>query len=259
MQPLVVALALLAAGTQSAMVCVPAGTFRMGCALDRRCDIVEGNAPPHDVTLSAFEIDRTEVTQAAYRACADAGACTAASCGGGAATRNHPVACVSWKQARDYCSWVHKRLPTESEWERAVRGTDQRPYPWGSNEPSCARANFLGCGGASWPVGHAPAGASAVGAFDMAGNVAEWVNDWMDSTYYRSEAAAMDPTGPGRGESRGVRGGAYDDPPSRAENALHAALRGGADPQTRIPTIGFRCARSVPRGRGGLEPIEACR
>jgi serine/threonine-protein kinase len=158
---------------------------------------------------------------------------------------DHPIACVTFEQARSYCGWHGKRLPSEAEWERAARGSDARPFPWGEDEPTCAHANFLGCAGAPSAVGHAPVGASPGGVFDMAGNVAEWVADWMDREYYRWHPTPLNPRGPVRGEQRVVRGGSFEDPAGQADNALHVASRASAPPAVRRPTLGFRCARSV--------------
>ncbi|HEX3760507.1 MAG TPA: SUMF1/EgtB/PvdO family nonheme iron enzyme [Kofleriaceae bacterium] len=223
------------------MVRIAAGPFRMGCDLDRRCGTTEGASPGHDVTLSAFEIDRTEVTRAAYAGCVAAGACAAPGCDG---APEQPVSCVSWRDAREFCTWRHARLPTEAEWERAARGPGEgRPFPWGNAAPSCARANYLGCTGGPRPVGQTPAGSTPDGIADLAGNVSEWVADWFSGDAYR--ASASDPQGPATGELRGVRGGAYDDPAGDADNPLHVAARDAAPPDRRLPTRGFRCARSV--------------
>jgi formylglycine-generating enzyme required for sulfatase activity len=218
----------------------------MGCeGGEIRCDQIEGSAPLHPVTLSAFAIDRTEVSQGAYLACVHAGRCSPAGCGGGTATRDHPVACVDWFQARTYCAWDHQRLPTEAEWERAARGgADTRVFPWGDEEPTCARANFFDCGRGTWPVGSA-CGASPEGALDMAGNVSEWTADWMGGEYYRSHPMPADPKGPADGYQRVVRGGAFDDPASANEDSLSVATRASQPPDVRLPSIGFRCAHSL--------------
>jgi formylglycine-generating enzyme required for sulfatase activity len=226
---------------------IPAHNFSMGCpGGDNRCDEVEGVAPLHPVTLSAFAIDRTEVTQRAYLACVEAGRCSPAGCGGGVATREHPVACIDWYQAETYCRWDHQRLPTEAEWERAARGrADDRVFPWGDEEPTCALANSLDCGGSTWAVGSAPAGASPDGVLDMAGNVSEWTADWMAAEYYRSHPTPADPKGPHEGTQRVVRGGAFDDPAARSHDALSVSSRASAPPDLRLPSMGFRCAHSL--------------
>jgi len=143
------------------MALIPAGTFMMGSPEG------EGSAaehPQHPVSLSAFCMDRTEVTVAAYRVCVTGGACTAAAStvdwpGISALDRRrlsplcqanrtgvdqHPVNCVDWEQAVAYCHWRGAQLPTEAQWEYAARGTDGRAYPWGNEPPTAARLNACG-------------------------------------------------------------------------------------------------------------------
>ena len=154
------------------------------------------------VLLDAFWIDRTEVTKAQYQRCVEAGVCAAPSCSG-TGKGDHPVVCVSWRDASKYCAWAGRRLPTEAEWEKAARGTDGRKYPWGNQDVVGNLLNFcdINCSN-SWkeaavndgyaetaPVGTYLAGASPYGAWDMAGNVWEWVADWYDGTYYAKSPA----------------------------------------------------------------------
>jgi formylglycine-generating enzyme required for sulfatase activity len=181
----------IAPAVASGMVRVPAGEFHYGCnaSVDSQCD--DDEKPGKRVTLPAFTIDKTEVTVSAYEACVNAGACTKPNTGtycnwGKSGRGDHPINCVDWNQAKAYCSWAGKRLPTEQEWEKAARGTDGRKYPWGNQSASCARAVMndggTGCGdNKTWPVGSKPSGASPYGAQDMAGNVWEWTSDWYDS------------------------------------------------------------------------------
>lgn len=162
----------------SNMVLVSAGEFQMGYG---------------DTSyLDAFYIDKTEVTNAQYAECVDAGGCkspafsssvTRPSYYGNPEFDDYPVIYVSWYDAENYCTWAGKRLPTAAEWEKAARGTDGREYPWGNGGPNCILANSIGCVGDTSAVGSYPAGASPYGALDMAGNVMEWVNDWYTSTY----------------------------------------------------------------------------
>jgi formylglycine-generating enzyme required for sulfatase activity len=131
--------------------------------------------------VAAFRIGRTEVTNAQYRACVEAGACTEPSdfwdrCHyTNSAYAAHPVVCVTREQARGYAAWVGGALPTEAQWLRACQGDDGRTYPWGEAAPNETLANFLNYD--TTPVGSYPAGASPYGALDMVGNVFEWVDD----------------------------------------------------------------------------------
>ena len=209
------------------MVTVPAGPFWMGCNSETDTNCQSFEQPYHEVTLSAFEIDRTEVTLAAYTECVTAGICTVPqvdwkdNCNWGVTGKeNHPVNCVDWEQATAYCTYVSKRLPTEAEWEKAARGTDGRLHPWGNESATCDRAVMEqdgqdGCGtGDTAPVcSKSPAGDSPYGACDMVGNVWEWVHDWYSSEYYAT-SPAENPTGPEDGVqsvNRVVRGGGFDD------------------------------------------------
>ena len=220
---------------------VPAGSFWMGCApSDTSCDGDE--SPYHEVTLDAFLIDATEVTVSAYGECVSAGPCAApgasADCNWGVSGReNHPVNCVDWYEADAYCAWAGKRLPTEAEWEKAARGTDERIYPWGNTPPDCTLAQMGGCASGTIEVGSLPAGGSPYGVLDMSGNVWEWVSDWYAYDYY-SSSPGDSPTGPVSGSDRLIRGGSRDnDAPY-----LRASVRGDAEPSYSGSGLGFRCA-----------------
>ncbi len=199
------------------VVRVSAGMFRMGTE--------SGPAeerPPHDVTLSSFSIDLTEVTVAAYRLCVDEGRCSPSitwdRCNGGRVDRDdHPINCVDWLQAKAFCAWAGKRLPTEEEWEYAARGRDARRWPWGNAPPGpellnacdkeCARARqrsqsleapLLFEASDGWattaPVGSYPEGESAFGVLDLAGNVWEWTASPFCT--YAGAPARVSPTSP---------------------------------------------------------------
>ncbi|WP_437791897.1 SUMF1/EgtB/PvdO family nonheme iron enzyme [Sorangium sp. So ce693] len=244
------------------MVRVPAGHFTMGSEKGGKSE-----RPPHDVTLTrAFDVDRTEVTVAAYQRCVEAGRCTPSGLHGPRATdadveqrgalctaadpakSQHPISCVDQAQAAAYCAFAGKRLPTEAEWEYAARGADGREYPWGNEAPGCAHAIVSrppgqGCGGrgkGTQEVGSAKAGASPSGALDMAGNVWEWVADGWDPGVY-ARGAQTDPQVPATG-SRGVlRGGSWDFSASTAK----ATFRLAYDREAGDVSTGFRCVRSV--------------
>ncbi len=182
--------------TKGTQVQVAAGAFAMGCnaTADTQCQPDE--KPQHMVTLDAFAVDVTEVTQAQYDLCVQAGACTLPYCPWNPCTSpNLPIACVDRAQAIAYCTYVGESLPTEAQWEKAARGTDGRVYPWGDTAPDCNLANLDGCRNGTMNVGSLPDGASAYGALDMAGNVVEWTLDAYDATYYAS-SPSTNPTGP---------------------------------------------------------------
>jgi formylglycine-generating enzyme required for sulfatase activity len=219
------------------MVTVPAGDFAMGCgANDTQCR--DDEKPQHVVTLQAFEIDRTEVTQDQYAACVRAKACNAPVCAWDCTKTDYPAVCVEWAQAKAYCAWASKRLPTEAEWEKAARGTDGRIYPWGNDAPDCTHVNMSSCGAHAEPVGMLPAGASPYGALDMAGNVVEFVADWYDPAFYTTSPQNQ-PTGPATGTRYVGRGGGYKSEPvwQRASSRDWYDLSDTSEP------LGFRCAR----------------
>ncbi len=227
------------------MVYIPAGEFTMGSDSGNKDE-----KPVHKVYLDSYYIDKYEVTVDKYAACVKAGFCnepdTGGSCNWGKSGRErHPVNCVNWGQARAYCEWRKKRLPTEAEWEKAARGTDGREYPWGNEKASCSYAVMNdgsggGCGmDRTWPVGSKPKGASPYGAMDMSGNVWEWVEDWYNKEYYR-RSPDRNPKGPDSGKYRVLHGGSW----FVNSDSLRAANRGsGLPPAFGYSSGGFRCAR----------------
>lgn len=207
----------------------------------------------HRVWLHAFGIDRTEVTVGNYQRCVAAGICQpgAISLGTpGFGQPEQPMVGVRWDQAQTYCHWVGGRLPTEAEWERAARGRDRRPFPWGWQfHPRRANHGALtaDCTDDSdgytltAPVGSYPDGASPEGILDLAGNAAEWVADlWNPDEHYPTDASSVsiNPRGPTRGHQHVVRGGSYRDPAF----ALRTTYRAAAGSGERLERIGFRCA-----------------
>ena len=248
----------------SSMVTVSAGTFWMGCRPESDSTCEEDEKPGGEVFLGGFGIDRTEVTVAQYAVCVDSWVCKEPDSDGeddnwGKSGReSHPVNSVSWTDAKAYCGWAGKRLPTEAEWEKAARGTDGRTYPWGNGPATCSRAVMRdagrpGCGkDSTWPVGSKPSGASPYGALDMAGNVWEWTADWYDAAYY-AERPAKNPRGPSIGSDRVRRGGSIGSDRVRrggsfvnSASGMRAPYRYAYPPAARSHVIGFRCARSLP-------------
>jgi len=230
------------------MITIPAGDFLMGNP--------EGTGRPDEwpqrsVYLDAFAIDQMEVTNERYMRFVKAtGHRTPPNPYGTgplqslAGIEQLPVVQTTWYDAKTYCSWAQKRLPTEAEWEKAARGTDGRLYPWGNEPPTLKRANF----DREWeeektlhPVGSLPGGDSPYGVKDMAGNAREWVSDWYDAEYYQ-HAPERNPQGPDKkGVVRSIRGGSWHSPASDLTTAARG--RGGFALQTH--GTGFRCARSI--------------
>ncbi len=209
------------------MIRVPGGTFVMGSDVGGQQD----EHPAHRVTLASFFLDRTEVTNGAYAACVSAGKCGAPD--PASARRSHfgpdsafrgaeqPVSSISWGDARAYCGFVGKRLPTEAEFERAARGDDERTYAWGNEPPSAERAVYGTTRTSN--VGTHPAGAGPYGHLDLAGNVWEWLEDFYDPDAYRRPGAA-----------HGIPGTC--DEIRAAQDALRSSGRQGFTGSNPIPT-----------------------
>lgn len=238
------------------MISIPASELWMGNDLER------SEAPRRRVQLDAFSIDAREVTAAEYDACARAGGCTPAARGGACTSgveerAEHPINCVTWAQARQFCERRGARLPTEAEWERAARGIDGRPFVWGDTWPPPEGVANLADLSARvlhpfWaiipgyddgypetsPAGAFDGGRSPVGARDLAGNVMEWTADWYSERTY-PKAGVKNPKGPAGGEGRVVRGSSFGQ--SRATQVSVTARAGYRAELTSIH-IGFRCA-----------------
>ena len=238
---------------QEGQVYVPGGTFTMGIAGSEA-------APAHQVTLGPFFIDAYEVTNAEWQVCVEANACseprTLLNYEGeryydNPDFANYPVTSITWFEAASYCTWSGGRLPTEAEWEMAARWDpitqELNLYPWG-DEPLEGHANTCGAEcplpssnpsiqdpfPLAAPVGSFEEGISAVGAYDMAGNVAEWVADWFGPY---PDGPVTNPTGPDFGERRVVRGGAWG-VPLRDTNSV---VRSRFTPDSQSVGLGVRC------------------
>ncbi len=267
------------------MVELAGGAMFMGSTDE---DLGEDVRPPHKVKVSKFCFDKNEVTVEQMTACVNGGHCLrpkpkvaypgakeeeiaafSALCNYGQGDKkDHPMNCVSWSTAQQFCESEGgrlepggARLPTEAEWEFAARGSGQRVYPWGDEEPGPKRLNACGTECSKWlqtvklkdygrmfdaddghpataPVGSYPAGASTAGVLDLAGNVWEWTADWY-GPYVDDEQA--DPKGPQSGKTRVVRGGGFNGlKPAWAK----PAYRWHTVPSTTSHGIGFRCAKT---------------
>ena len=233
------------------MVTIPAGPFVRGTesgGFDER--------PPRTIHVDEFSIDRYEVTNHQYQQFVVATGhrkpgLPSRYAKSGAKVRgiNQPIVYVSWDDAEAYCRWKGKRLPTEAEWEKAMRGTDGRLWPWGDKErPDGANwARVQDGHEVSARVGTFPLDKSPYGVMDGAGNVMEWVADWYDETYYKN-SSDQNPPSPEYGTYRVLRGGGY----TTTGGDVRITSRSKMMPDFRDETIGFRCAisRTEEKGRG---------
>jgi formylglycine-generating enzyme required for sulfatase activity len=218
-------------------------------------------SPAHMVFLDSYLIDKYEVSNKDY------GDFIKANGHGSPAywddprlnSPNQPVVGVSWYDARAYCEYRGKRLPTEAEWEKAARGPNGNLYPWGDDfDP--AKANYGKNHDGSKPVDSYPDGVSYYGLHNMAGNVFEWVLDWYDPRYYSRLEPMVNPTGPEKpvwiggtgtyvdlltlGEKRVIRGGSWVAP----EGSVRSTHRFWNHPLNNSYGVGlgFRCAKTAP-------------
>lgn len=219
----------------SGMIVVPAGSFWMGSPdgvgfADER--------PRHEVYLDAFYMDTHEVTFDEYDAfCAATSIAAPSDAGWGRGTR--PVIYINWSEAKAYCEWAGKRLPTEAEWEKAARGGTDTRWHFGDEETSLGVYAWYhdNSGNMTHPVGEKLP--NQYGLYDMHGNVFEWVLDWYDGGYY-AVSPSSNPPGPASGTYRVLRGGSWDD---FAFNA-RSAVRNMGFPDYRSIHYGCRCART---------------
>lgn len=237
------------------MVVVPAGEFSMGCNVDKDqvCEFAL-DEKIHTVYLDAYKIDKYEVTFRRYKKCVDAGICLPPAVGGALNygwpnTERFPANGVTWYQAKTFCEFENRRLPTEAEWEKAARGTETNTFPWGEAPPSCElavidgpNAGELGCKtGNTFNVGTKPKGASPYGAMDMAGNLWEWTADWHDANYY-NHSPNYNPKGPDTGSYKTTRGGDFF---TRSGYEIRTTSRFPYEPSDYSIAIGFRCAANL--------------
>ncbi len=237
------------------MILIPAGPFVMGST-------AVPDATPHTVWLSDYYIDQYEVTNAQFVEFlnlfgnqtegnvpwvdADSDEVRIHQVDGvwqpDPGFADHPMVEVTRYGAQAYCAWLGERLPTEAEWEKAARGTDERTFPWGE-EISCDDTNYGACGlRQTVEVGRYPQSVSPYGIHDMAGNAAEWTTDWYDDDYYAA-SPLRNPTGPedSPGDHVATRGGSWfsTDQFLRTFHRNHEFV-----PVTSFGNVGFRCAVS---------------
>lgn len=224
------------------------------------CDIkdYQDESPSHAVTLDAYWIDQTEVTNemfaqflnkkgnqtegGVYWLDTASDASFIKNNGSGwqpdQGYEDYPVTGVTWYGANAFCQWAGKSLPTEAQWELAARGTDNRTFPWGDAPPDCSLANIFECGGKAAAVGSFKAGASPYEVYDLAGNVWEWVADWYQKNYYEMSKGAVNPQGPEMTlGSRGLRGGSWRD----LGDGIRTTYRYWKEPGYSSNSVGFRC------------------
>jgi formylglycine-generating enzyme required for sulfatase activity len=216
-------------------------------------------SPVHDVFLSGYWLDSTEVTSEMFAVFLNS---KGNQIEGGVswlnpaepdvwvfekdgswhiqpAMENQPIVGVSWYGANAYCQWAGRQLPTEAQWEFAASGAVGLRFPWGNGDLDCDHAHFSGCGDSPVEVGSLPLGVNTFGVYDLSGNAAEWVNDRYDSNYYE-QSPQVNPTGPSNGYYRVVRGGSW----KSSYISLQTWHRDWAGADRRDSSIGFRCALS---------------
>jgi sulfatase modifying factor 1 len=255
---------------QEKMVLIPAGAFIMGSP--EKSDLPEDEKPSHMVYIDNFYMDIFEVTNKEFAEFLNTVKPDEATRKSWIVLRSdlkteerkewwpaeivyedgiykpvkgferHPVNSVSWYAADAYCRWLGKRLPTEAEWEKAARGgLKGKLYPWGDAYPTTGIIYNKVWIDNAFPVPTSPVGnyhPNGYGLYDMAGNVAEWVNDWYDPDYYK-RSPKDNPQGPSSGREKVIRGGSW----AGGAQSLRVSARGHAQPDSMPSGVGFRCVR----------------
>ena len=226
------------------MVLVPHGEFTMG-SQDHK------DEKPHNVVLDSYYIDKYEVSNMDYKGFMKATQHAAPAYWDDPrlSKSEQPVVGVNWYDASAFCEWKGKRLPTEAEWERAAKGPNgSAHYPWGHTLDE-TKANYGQKVGKTTAVDSYPAGVSGYGAYNMAGNVFEWVSDWYDPSYFNL-SPALNPQGPAtglnfanQGPVKVLKGGSWLAPAS----SLHTSHRFWNQPENNSYGVGlgFRCAQTA--------------
>ncbi len=235
------------------MVAIPKGEFTMGSP-------EHGDETPHKVVLDAYKIDKYEVSNKQYGEFIKATKHAAPAYWDDPRVNSpeQPVVGVNWHDAKAYCEWSGKRLPTEAEWEHAAKGPKgDNHYPWG-HKFDAKKVNYGQQHGRTAPVDAYPEGASGFGVYNMAGNVFEWVEDWYMPDYYK-HSPALNPAGPdagldfaNQGQVKVLRGGSWFAP----QTSLHTSHRFWNQPENNSYGIGlgFRCAKSEGTRTAGKNP-----
>lgn len=258
-------------------VCIPAGEFTMGSYQGE-----EDEGPPHTVFVDAYWMDQTEVTNAMFEQFIQAtnyvteaeregwGWVTTSPDQGGeqiqganwqhpngpdsnlAGKMQNPVVQVSWNDARTYCDWAQRSLPTEAQWEKAARGMDQLIYPWGQTWDSEKVNSALADPYAQLaPVGSFPGGTSPFGAQDMVGNAYEWVKDTYSADFYLN-SPKTNPFNNSDGKVKILRGGSWK---NKLLKTLNTTNRASSTSDVRGNELGFRCASSnIPSEQTVITP-----
>ncbi|MFQ5645719.1 MAG: SUMF1/EgtB/PvdO family nonheme iron enzyme [bacterium] len=199
--------------------------------------------PKHDVYVKSFWMCRYPVTNAEYALFVEESGHEKPAFFDNKdfSKKKQPAVGIGWDDANAYCAWLSQkkgftfRLPTEAEWEKAGKGTDDRKYPWGNNWELDRCNNNENRSRRTCGVGNFKFGTSPYRLFNMAGNVWEWCQDWYDKNYY-TVSSYTDPQGPSSGKKKIIRGGSWKD----NGNAMRVSKRCCADPGFKADNIGFR-------------------